>query len=83
MLVTVKLVVPGRPWLAYAFPVAITSMLISNLISTRLAVVIGVFLALLSSPVFAYSFEMACLVLIQSFVGALAARRIERDAGDG
>jgi len=78
MLVTVKLVVPGRPWLAYAFPVAITSMLISNLISTRLAVVIGVFLALLSSPVFAYSFEMACLVLIQSFVGALAARRIER-----
>ena len=78
MLVTLKLVVPGRPWLAYAFPVAITSMLISNLISTRLAVVIGVFLALLSSPVFAYSFEMACLVLIQSFVGALAARRIER-----
>jgi putative nucleotidyltransferase with HDIG domain len=77
-LVAMKLVVPGRPWVAYAFPAAIASMLISNLLSTRLAVVIGVFLALLSSPVFGYSFEMSVLVLIQSFVGALATRRIER-----
>ncbi|HET7770223.1 MAG TPA: HDIG domain-containing protein, partial [Chloroflexota bacterium] len=77
-LVVMKLVVPGRPWVAYAFPAAIASMLISNLLSTRLAVVIGVFLALLSSPVFGYSFEMAVLVLIQCFVGALATRRIER-----
>ncbi|MGI8423260.1 MAG: HD family phosphohydrolase, partial [Chloroflexota bacterium] len=77
-LVVMKLVVPGRPWVAYAFPAAIATMLISNLISTRLAVVTGVFLSLLSSPVFGYSFEMACLVLIQCFVGALATRRIER-----
>ena len=77
-LVAMKLVVPGRPWVAYGFPAAIASMLISNLLSTRLAVVIGVFLALLSSPVFGYSFEMAVLVLIQCFVGALATRRIER-----
>src|SRR5687768_824849 len=77
-LVAMKLVVPGRPWVAYAFPAAIASMLISNLLSTRLAVVIGVFLALLSSPVFGYSFEMAVLVLIQCFVGALATRRVER-----
>lgn len=77
-LVALKLAVPGRPWVAYAFPVAIASMLISNLISTRLGIVIGLFIGLLSSPVFAYSFEMACLVIVQCFVGALAARRIER-----
>ncbi len=77
-LVAMKLAIPGRPWVAYAFPAAIASMLISNLISTRLAVIVGVFLALLSAPVYAYSFEMAALVLLQCFAGALAARRIER-----
>ena len=77
-LVALKLIVPGRPWVAYAFPASIASMLISNLISTRLALVIGLFIALLSSPVFAYSFEMACLGMIECFVGALATRRIER-----
>ena len=78
MLVAMKLAIPGRPWVAYAFPAAIASMLISNLISTRLAVIVGVFLALLSAPVYAYSFEMASLVLLQCFAGAIAARRIER-----
>jgi putative nucleotidyltransferase with HDIG domain len=77
-LLVMKLVVPGRPWVAYAFPSAIASMLISNLLSTRLALIIGLFIALLSAPVFGYSFEMACLVVLQCFVGALATRRIER-----
>jgi cyclic-di-AMP phosphodiesterase PgpH len=77
-LVALKLVVPGRPWVAYAFPVAIGSMLISNLISTRLAIVTGMFLALLSSPVFGYSFEMSVVVIVQCFVAAMASRRIER-----
>jgi cyclic-di-AMP phosphodiesterase PgpH len=77
-LVILKLVVPGRPWVVYAFPVAISTVLISNLISTRLAVVAGAFLAFLSAPIFGYSFEMATLIFVQCFVGAMAARRIER-----
>ena len=77
-LVAMKLVVPGRPWAPYVFPVAVATMLVSNLLSTRLAVVLGVFFALLAAPVLGYSFEQVCLVLTLGIVGALAARRIER-----
>lgn len=77
-ILTLRVMAPGRPWVAYAFPSAICTMLISNLISTRLAVVIAAFIALLSAPVFGYSYEMAALTLAECFVGALAARRIER-----
>src|SRR5262245_21087661 len=40
-LVAMKLIVPGRPWAAYGFPVAAATVLISNLLSTRLAVVLA------------------------------------------
>jgi putative nucleotidyltransferase with HDIG domain len=77
-LLAMKLVVPGRPAVAYAFPVAVATMLISNLLSTPLAITLGFFLALLAAPVFGYSFEMVCLIAVECVVGALAARRIER-----
>lgn len=73
-----KVTVPGRWWAAYGFPVAVATMLISNLISTPLAVFIAVALGLLAAPIFGYSFEMVSLVIVQCIVGALAARRIER-----
>ncbi|MGH2369151.1 MAG: HD family phosphohydrolase, partial [Chloroflexota bacterium] len=78
MLVAMKLVIPGRPWAAYAFPVAVATMLVSNLLSTPLAVVLAGFLGLISAPLFGYSFEMVALVIVEGVVGALAARRIER-----
>lgn len=77
-LVAMKLVIPGHPWIAYAFPVAVATMLVSNLLSTPLAVIVGVFLALLAAPIFGYSFELVCLVIVESMAGALAARRIDR-----
>lgn len=77
-LVAMKLVVPGRPVVAYAFPVAVASMLISNLISTPLSVMLAVFLSILAAPIFGYAYEMVFLILVQGMVGALAARRIER-----
>jgi len=77
-LLAMKLAVPGRPWAGYVFPVAVATMLISNLLSTPLALVVAVFIGLLAAPVFGYSFEMVCLVTITGVVGALAARRIER-----
>jgi hypothetical protein len=49
-LVAMKLIVPGRPWAAYGFPVAAATILISNLISTRLAVVLAAVLGLLAGP---------------------------------
>ncbi|HEX2186933.1 MAG TPA: hypothetical protein VHN78_15665, partial [Chloroflexota bacterium] len=78
VMVAMQLIIPGRPWAAYAFPVAVTTMLISNLVCTRLAVVIAGFLGLVSAPIFGYSFEMVCLVTVEGVIGALAARRIER-----
>ncbi len=77
-LLAMKLVIPGRPWAGYAFPVAVATMLISNLLSTPLAVILAVFLALLAAPIVGYSFELFSLLAIQGIVGALAARRIER-----
>jgi len=77
-LVAMKLAIPGHPWVAYAFPVAVATMLVSNLLSTPLAVIVGVFLALLAAPIFGYSFELVCLVIVESMAGALAARRIDR-----
>ncbi len=78
ILVAMKLIVPGRPWAAYVFPVATATVLISNLISTRLAVVLSSFLGLLAAPILGFSFDMICLVILQGMVGAMAARRIER-----
>jgi cyclic-di-AMP phosphodiesterase PgpH len=77
-LVAVKLIVPGRPWAAYGFPVAAATILVSNLISTRLAVVLAGVMGLLAGPILGYSFEMVALVVFEGTVGALAARRIER-----
>jgi putative nucleotidyltransferase with HDIG domain len=77
-LLALKLIVPGRPWAAYGFPVAVATILVSNLLSTRLAVVLSTFLGLLAAPILGYSFEMVCLVIVQGIVGALAARHIER-----
>ena len=77
-LIALKLLAPGRPWLAYGFPVAAATILISNLISTRLAFALAVFFGLLAAPIVGYSFEMVSLFIVEAMVGALAARRIER-----
>ncbi|MBI3972343.1 MAG: HDIG domain-containing protein [Chloroflexi bacterium] len=77
-LAAMKLVIPGRPFAAYAFPIAVATMLVSNLLATPMAVVIGVFLALLAAPILGFSYEIVFLFAIQAVVGALAARRIER-----
>jgi cyclic-di-AMP phosphodiesterase PgpH len=77
-LVAMKLIVPGRPWAAYAFPVAGATILISNLLSTRLAVALSVYFGLMAAPIVGYSFEMVCLIMVEGIVGAIAARRIER-----
>src|SRR5207248_878521 len=77
-LLAMKLVVPGRPWAGYVFPVAVATMLISNLLSPQLAIAVAVFFGLLTAPLFGYSFEMVCLVTVVGIVGAQAARRIER-----
>jgi putative nucleotidyltransferase with HDIG domain len=77
-LIALKVLAPGRPWLAYGFPVAAATILISNLISTRLAFALAVFFGLLAAPIVGYSFEMVSLFIVEGMVGALAARRIER-----
>lgn len=77
-LLAMKLIVPGQPWVASAFPVAVATMLVSNLLNTPLALALAVFLGLLSAPIFGYSFDLVCLVMVEAMVGALAARRIER-----
>lgn len=77
-LVAMKLIVPGRPWAAYGFPVAAATVLISNLLSTRLAVVLAAFFGMLAAPILGFSYEMVCLVTVEGIVGAIAARRIER-----
>ncbi|MDQ3699597.1 MAG: HDIG domain-containing protein, partial [Chloroflexota bacterium] len=78
VLVAMKLIVPGRPWAAYGFPVAVVTVLISNLISTRLAVLLSAFIGLLAAPILGFSVDMISLFIVQGMVGALAARRIER-----
>lgn len=78
VLVAMKLIVPGRPWAAYGFPVAVITVLISNLLSTRLAVLLSAFIGLLAAPILGYSLDMISLFIVQGMVGALAARRIER-----
>jgi putative nucleotidyltransferase with HDIG domain len=80
-LLALKLALPGRPHpspVAYALPVAVAAMLVSNLLSTPLALVLAVFLGLLAAPVVGYAYELVCLVLVEGVVGALAARRIDR-----
>lgn len=73
-----RLVVPGQPLAAYAFPVAAATILVSNLLHTQLAVVTAALLALLVGPVYGYSGEMITVTAAGGMAGALAARRIDR-----
>lgn len=61
-----------------AFPFAAATMLVSVLLGTRLAVVMGVIAAFAISVIEGNSFQIAPQLFITGTVGALAVRRIER-----
>ncbi len=77
-MVAARLVIPGQPWVAYAFPSAVAIMLVSNLLDAPLAVLVAIVQAALLAPITGYSFELVILFLAKGIVGAIAARRIDR-----
>ena len=77
-LLATKVAVPERPWAAYAIPLATGAILVSNLVDSRLAIVLAAFQALLLAPVYGGNPEPVTLAFTTGVVGALAARRIER-----
>lgn len=73
-----RVVVPGQPWMAAAFPSAVAVMLVSNLLGAPLGLLVAVTQAILLAPLVGYQFEPVVATLAKGVVGAVAARRIDR-----
>lgn len=73
-----RLLVPGQPWVAAAFPSAVAVMLVSNLLGAPLAILVAVTQGILLAPLTGYQLEPVVAIIAKGFVGAVAARRIDR-----
>ncbi len=73
-----RLVVPGQPWMAAAFPSAVAVMLVSILLGAPLALLVAVAQSILLAPIVGYQFEPVVAFLAKGFVGVIAVRRVDR-----
>lgn len=81
MLATVlaaKLVLPGRPYWAYVFPISAVAMLLATLLEAQLALLVTALLAVLVAVVASNSLEVATIGLAGAVLGTTAVRRSER-----
>jgi cyclic-di-AMP phosphodiesterase PgpH len=74
----VKMVIPGRPLWVYVFPLPTVSMLLAILLDARLAVAVGMVLAVLVAWIAGGSLEVGVIAMVGSMAGALAAWRKDR-----
>jgi putative nucleotidyltransferase with HDIG domain len=73
-----KMVIPGRPLWVYVFPLPAVSMLLAILLDARLAVAVGMVLAVLLAWIAGGSLEVGVIATVGSMAGALAAWRKDR-----
>jgi cyclic-di-AMP phosphodiesterase PgpH len=73
-----KLIIPGRPLWVYVFPLPAVSMLLAILLDARLAVAVGMVLAVLLAWISGGSLEIGVIAIVGSTAGALAAWRKDR-----
>jgi cyclic-di-AMP phosphodiesterase PgpH len=81
MLATVlaaKLVLPGRPYWSYIFPIAAVAMLLATLLEARLALLIAVLLGFMVAVVSSNSLEVALIGLVGAVLGTIGVRHSER-----
>ena len=75
--VAAKIILGSRPMWAYIFPLPAVAMLVSALLSARLAVALSAFLAMLVGYIASSSLEVAVMLLAGSAVGAAGVWRRE------
>lgn len=73
-----KVVLPGRPYWAYIFPISAVAMLLATLLEAQLALLATVLLSLTVATVASNSLEVALLGTVGAVVGTLGVRRSER-----
>jgi len=73
-----RLMIPGRPLLAFLFPVAAAPLLLSALIGPHLALGVAVLLSLVAGFLSGGSLELLVYMLIGGIVAALVIWRVER-----
>jgi cyclic-di-AMP phosphodiesterase PgpH len=81
MLATVlaaKLVLPGRPYWSYIFPIAAVAMLLATLLEARLALLVAVLLGFMVALVSSNSLEVALIGLVGAVLGTIGVQRSER-----
>lgn len=81
MLATVlaaKVVLPGRPYWAYIFPISAVAMLLATLLEAQLALLVTVLLSVVIAIVASNSLEVAAIGVVGAVLGTLGVRRSER-----
>lgn len=81
MLATVlaaKILLPGRPFWAYIFPISAVAMLLATLIEAQLAMIVTILLGVLVAGVAGDSLEIALIGIVGAVLGALGVRRSEK-----
>lgn len=73
-----KVVLPGRPYWAYVFPISAVAMLLATLLDAQLALLVTALLACLVAVIANGSLEVAVIGMVAGVLGSLGVRRSDR-----
>lgn len=81
MLVTVlsaKIIIPGRPYWGYVFPISGVAMLLATLVDAQLAILVTTLLGVLVGGLAGDSLELTTICIVGALLGAIGVRKSER-----
>ncbi|HEX9015040.1 MAG TPA: HDIG domain-containing protein, partial [Chloroflexota bacterium] len=76
--VSAKILLPGRPYWQYIFPISGVAMLLATLVDAQLAILVTSLLGILVGSVAGDSLELTTICIVGTVIGAIGIRRSEK-----